>query len=324
LTAELSLEKVLNRLFDLLARVVEYDSVSVFLLQDDDRMEPVAARGGGDVEQIRHSMREVHRPESQRGFWPTDRALIVADTRDHSHWHFYPGTEQVRSWVGAPLLVRGESIGVLNVNSHTPNAYAPQTSELVMAFANQAAVAIQNARLSDRLLELARVDSLTGLINRRHSFEIAEQEFQRARRYKRPLAVIMLDLDHFKRVNDTHGHAVGDEVLQAVAQRCRQNLREIDTLGRYGGEEFLVVMPEVELAHARQAAERLRSCVAGAPLETEIGPVALTISLGVAVLTAAHADLPPLVKAADAALYAAKEGGRNRVVVAGEGSTPEW
>ncbi len=171
-------------------------------------------------------------------------------------------------------------------------------------------------RLSEslaRLEKLATLDGLTGLSNRRHFFELARREFQRSRRFRHPLTAIMLDIDHFKRVNDTHGHGAGDEVLRTLARRCQECLRKVDILGRYGGEEFSILLPESGLEAGLLAAERLQQCIAGAPMQTTAGPLAVTISLGVAPDSPNLPDLEALLDRADAALYAAKRAGRNRV-----------
>jgi len=129
------------------------------------------------------------------------------------------------------------------------------------------------------------VDKMTGLYNRRHFLDLAEHEFARARRLDRPLSAIILDIDHLKQVNDTYGNEVGDQVLTAVAERCRTNLRYVDILGRYGGEEFVFLLPEADLPASNQIAERIRRCIAGTPVSTEIGSIKITSSLGVAYLT---------------------------------------
>ena len=154
---------------------------------------------------------------------------------------------------------------------------------------------------------------LTGLHNRRHFFDLAEYEFRRAQRFGHPLSVIMLDIDHFKQVNDAYGHIVGDQVLRGVAERCREILRDIDLLGRYGGEEFTALLPETRPADARQVAERMRQIVARTAIETESGPVTVTICLGHAIMDEGSHDLDALLDHADQALYQAKNAGRNRV-----------
>ena len=142
--------------------------------------------------------------------------------------------------------------------------------------------------------------------------ELAQREFRRARRHRRPLTAIMLDIDHFKKVNDTYGHAVGDQVLQIIAARCRETVREIDILGRYGGEEFVVLLLETDIDGTCVMAERLRQCVAEPPISTDGGPLVITISLGIAILDKECTDLDNLLRRADQALYVSKRNGRNR------------
>ena len=165
----------------------------------------------------------------------------------------------------------------------------------------------------EEVQRLAITDSLTGLYNRRHFLELAEHELQRARRYRRFLSAIMLDIDHFKQVNDTYGHAAGDHVLKEVADCCRQVMRKEDVLGRYGGEEFVIMLPESNLSATCQVAERLRQSIAQKTIDTEVGPVMVTVSLGVITLGDECSTLETLLAGADQDLYLAKRSGRNRV-----------
>ena len=159
------------------------------------------------------------------------------------------------------------------------------------------------------------IDRLTGLYNRRHFFDLAEYEFARARRLDRPLSAVMLDTDHLKQVNDTYGHDVGDRILAAVAKRCRTNIRYVDIPGRYEGGEFVFLLLEADLPVANQIAERIRCCVAGEPIPTGSGPITITISLGVASITADTPNLSALLERSDKAMHFAKQVGRNRVEV---------
>jgi diguanylate cyclase (GGDEF)-like protein len=129
------------------------------------------------------------------------------------------------------------------------------------------------------------------------------------------MSAIMLDIDHFKKVNDTYGHAAGDEVLRMIAQRCRENLRVVDILGRYGGEEFAIILPETDLTTAHHIAERLRQRLTEKPIITDRLTIAVTISLGVSAAESDTFDVAALLNQADAALYQAKQAGRNRVMV---------
>jgi len=169
-----------------------------------------------------------------------------------------------------------------------------------------------------RLSEMAVTDELTGLANRRTVFGRLGAEFSRARRTGRPLSVIALDIDHFKRINDRFGHAVGDAVLREIAQRMRDSVREYDLVGRIGGEEFLVVSPETERTDARVLAERILATVRDLPIS--VGEVQLDVTASAGVATAGKGDArsDDLVARADDALYSAKERGRDRVVTEGE------
>lgn len=163
----------------------------------------------------------------------------------------------------------------------------------------------------------AQTDVLTGLNNRRHFYEQAEQELLRARRYGQQLALLMLDVDHFKQVNDTYGHYAGDAVLRKLSEVCLHTLREIDIIGRFGGEEFVVLMPQTVLEHAMDAAERLRVALAAAEVVIDSGEtLRFTVSIGVTCLRADDADIDAVLKRADAAMYEAKNAGRNRVCLA--------
>lgn len=167
-----------------------------------------------------------------------------------------------------------------------------------------------------RLQDLAFTDPLTNIYNRRAFFMLAERELARSKRVKRPLAAVMLDIDRFKTINDTFGHAVGDHVLRSVAQCCRGFLRAIDILGRYGGEEFSIVLVEVEPKTAHYVAERLREQIARLTVPITDQQIKITASFGVAVLSPQTATIESLFTQADQALLRAKQEGRNKVVMA--------
>jgi diguanylate cyclase (GGDEF)-like protein len=167
---------------------------------------------------------------------------------------------------------------------------------------------------AEQLHILATVDDLTKVLNRRQFLASLESEFKRAHNQERPLSVMMIDADDFKRVNDQHGHSVGDEVLRAVAERCRSIVRRTDIVGRVGGEEFAAALTDTDLSGAVLTAERLRQQVAEEPFEIGDARLSVTISIGVADRQRADEDAGQLLKYADRALYAAKANGRNQVV----------
>lgn len=167
-------------------------------------------------------------------------------------------------------------------------------------------------RNAEQLERLATIDSMTGLYNRRHFLVLAEVEWSRFQRYHRPLSMLMIDIDYFKSVNDRYGHAVGDQGIKSVATACHEGKRGADSVGRIGGEEFAILLPETDQAQAWILAERIRQQVAGQVLSAQGDEFSLTISVGIAEATASMPDVETLLRAADRALYQAKFDGRNR------------
>jgi diguanylate cyclase (GGDEF)-like protein len=223
------------------------------------------------------------------------------------------------SLIVVPLVFKEHVYGTITVvRDMSEDDFVDTDITLMEEFAAQAAITIRNSELYQETKYLATIDDLTGSFNRRQLFELGERELKRHTRLRHPLAALMFDIDYFKRVNDAHGHAVGDEVLRLLAQRATLQIREIDILGRYGGEEFAVLLPETQLAEALEIAERLRHA-ATEPVIVNGSQLSITISVGV---TEADGDptLSHLLQRADAALYQAKHEGRNRVVVKQGGS----
>jgi diguanylate cyclase (GGDEF)-like protein len=184
---------------------------------------------------------------------------------------------------------------------------------IMSIFAKQIGITLERARLFQEVQSLALTDPLTGLQNRRSLFELGRIEFSRAQRMKRPFSCMMLDIDHFKFINDKHGHQIGDQVLQEFGTRCKAYVREIDLAGRYGGEEFMILLPETDRDMALIVAERFRTLIAENPIQTTVGHLTITVSIGVSMKDEQTLDLDTLVARADQALYIAKHKGRNRV-----------
>ena len=186
----------------------------------------------------------------------------------------------------------------------------PQKSaEVEQAAAGERAVALDEITFA-QMEQLVTSDTLTGLYNRRYLFSLTQIELDQSLRYQHPLSAIMMDIDHFKQVNATYGNPAGDQVLQAMADLCRKSFRKVDTVGRYGGDEFLIILPETSAASALIAAERLRSRISQADIETQAARLQVTVSMGIASLETAAA-LETLVEQADQALAAAKQAGGN-------------
>ncbi len=311
-TSALELDQVMDKILNHLARVVPYDSSVVFLYEGEHHLRAMAGRGLPNPGAVLNHTYAADNPlivELKRQGTP----LILADAQADSRFEKWGAGGYIHGWVGLPLRVHGEPIGYLTMDSARVGAYGPQDAALVQAFADEVAIAIENARLFQQVQRLAITDPLTGLNNRRYFFEAARRELERARRYQSPLSLIMLDIDHFKRVNDTYGHLAGDRVLVAVAARCKEKLREVDISARYGGEEFVFLLPETNLEGAGQVADRLRAVVNDVPIDAGDKKVSISISLGVAELDEECADIQALVRRADQALYKTKETGRGQV-----------
>lgn len=227
----------------------------------------------------------------------------------------YGDKEEVRSILSVPMRLGDKVIGMLSTQSYLPNAYIPEDIHLLEMLASYAAIALDNARLFGEVQKLAITDALTGAYNRRQLFELGQREFNRAHRFDRPFSVILLDIDQFKVVNDTYGHATGDLVLRVMTQRIQETIREIDILARYGGEEFVVLLPETTCTAALSAAERLRNLAGHQPIPTEHGDVVVTVSIGVTEIRPETQDFTALVVRADEAMYDAKKAGRDRIGV---------
>ena len=217
-----------------------------------------------------------------------------------------------------PMLALGETIGVVHLESGETNAFSLDDERQAARVSEQVALAIANARLIKTMESMALTDPLTRLHNARFFDPFLDRELDAARRQDVPLGVIMIDLDHFKVFNDTHGHPASDEALRVFARAALTVLRDSDTLARFGGEEFVFAVRDSDVGATAEVAERIRSAVEGSSVEVGLGRYAsLTASFGVAATTLHRHDRLTLLKSADRALYRAKRQGRNRVVLAG-------
>ncbi|MBI3739454.1 MAG: diguanylate cyclase, partial [Chloroflexi bacterium] len=210
-----------------------------------------------------------------------------------------------------PLLFEDRLLGALWLWG---NDLTRDDLPVMSIFARQMAITLENARLFEEVQNLAITDPLTGLYNRRGLFEIGKIEFARSRRANRPFSAIMVDIDHFKEINDTYGHFTGDRVLQKFARLCRNSIRDVDLVGRYGGEEIVILLPETSLTAGMEVAERLRKRISHAPIKiTDEFSLQITASLGVAQQDENTLSLETLIEHADQSMYIAKRKGRNRV-----------
>jgi diguanylate cyclase (GGDEF)-like protein len=222
--------------------------------------------------------------------------------------------EDAKSLLVLPLLAADEPVGTLTLVARADKRFGKDVREMLAVIANQVAVSLENGFLYRKMETMATTDGLTGLTNHRTFQQRFADMLERAARHNHRVAVLLCDVDHFKKVNDNYGHPIGDEVLRRVARVLQEVPRKIDIPARYGGEEFAVLLDNVDVAQAKQVAERIRIEISRVVVESDKGPLSVTESIGVAAFPDDGRDRATLIERADLALYHAKHTGRNRVV----------
>jgi diguanylate cyclase (GGDEF)-like protein len=293
--------EVMTRTLDGLGRLVEHDAACIYLAEGDAAVRR-AARGG--LEHL--PPRKVKPGEGGLG-----RVLAGIE----------PWASSIdRRSMTVAMRASGVAVGALHIVRSEADTFDDDDRKLAELVAAEAAAAIQNARLYEQTQRLATTDPQTGLFNYRYFHDALRLEVARARRLGYAVGLLMMDVDNFKRINDTYGHPVGDEVLHDIAAVLQQNVRRTDVVVRYGGEEFAIILPGLGLSGVRAVGEKLRRAVRSLrPLERD-GKVAvpITISIGGVSRPASEVDAVALVRDSDAALYEAKRTGKDRVYVAPE------
>lgn len=322
LNSTLEREELLGRVLDELNRLVPSDSTSVQLLEGET-LRIVAGRGfRNPAEVIGKSLPLTE--DVPNLIVIRDRRPLIVDDVHRSYTTFWDRPKEgTRSWLGVPLVSRGKVIGMIALDRYAVNTFTQSEAETALAFANHVAIALENAGRYAETLQQAMTDDLTGLYNRRYFDQELKREVVRSQRYHHPFCLVMTDLDDFKRYNDQYGHPVGDQFLKELAEVMRRVMRPTDTLTRYGGEEFALILPETDASGAMQLAERLRKAVEThrfvAPETGE--PCRVTLSLGVAAYPLHATDARGLIQAADQALLWAKQT-KNRAVLFGSWEEP--
>jgi diguanylate cyclase (GGDEF)-like protein len=308
------LDQIYEQIVGLVAKVIPFENCTIFRYHSDRKQLSPAATRGRQINLMEHVPFE-HGAGLSAYVAGHRKQLFIADvTREPGLLKAELMPPRVRSFVSVPMLVRDNLIGVINVSHSKAGAFSQDEARVLNLLAGQAAMTIEREEMVRSLEQLAITDGLTGVFNHRYFQMRLENEVKRAHRYKLPFALLMIDLDHFKDINDRYGHAVGDVVLSHVAGLLRASVRETDLTARYGGEEFAVVLTQTSLPDAVLTAERLRNAVSELPVHTAEGvALQVTVSIGVAACPDHGDNREALLQASDKALYAAKSAGRNQV-----------
>lgn len=314
ITSTIDLNEVLSRISTVVPTKLNVPKFSLMLLNSEGRLEILKAHPSqAGSPGLTFAMSEGICGRAAT----TGKAVYVPDLETSPLFHIKGagGAKGRGSLLSIPMRHGGELLGVLNFEREQKADFFGDEIEFFTAVADQAAMAVQNARLHAQTVALSVTDPLTGIPNRRYLFDQLDSEIQRANRFGTTFSMLMIDIDHFKHLNDMAGHRAGDEVLKEVSSILKSNVRRVDTLARYGGEEFVILLSQVGREEALEVAEKLRRSVQDAPLEHgSLQPTGrVTISIGVATLPSDATDRDLLVDCSDSALYASKRGGRNRV-----------
>ncbi len=308
----LNSEEVVDEFLNIVQKILGYQFCSIFILNDSNTLsllgeikqgkkikysEPVKKGLSGTLEKVIATGKPV-------------RILDLATAFGHLR-----KSDEFKSLLAVPMISRGKVTGVLSAHSKRLGAFLDQDEKIFSILAGSAALAIENASLHQKTKELTIVDELTGIYNYRYFIRKLSQEIKRAERYKQPLSLLMIDIDWFKRCNDTYGHLFGNKVLKELAKRIKDSVRDVDVVSRYGGEEFAVILPQTNKKDAHMIGERIRHRVESTDFIVEEGElmVKVTVSLGVATHPENGTTSEQLIEKVDQALYLAKGKGKNTV-----------
>lgn len=319
-----SLQELVRLLLAEYKQAFALEFVTLALLDRDGEASAILDRAPAD-ETLDAGLTLLPSPEPLEALYRQSRRPYLGAFAPQHQPYFGAPPGAIASVALLPLMRQGELIGSVHFGSADADRYGPAcATDLLERLAEVVAICLESALAQERLKQAGLTDALTGVQNRRYFEHRCQVEISQARRYKYALACMFLDVDHFKRINDKHGHPSGDDVLRSVAKTITAQLRVGDTIARYGGEEFVILLPQSALNHSQQIAERIRASIEEMSVQAHSGePIKVTISIGLAMLPEGElARQQPqlaerLIAAADQALYQAKNCGRNRVECAG-------
>ena len=310
----LSLEGISAVLVDRLPSVFSIDYFTLFLYDQDKRKLNLMCHNHPEIESsfsIPLSSSPIMEAAVLRGQYIREQ--------DFSTSSYYRGADnplfKKGYFVSIPLMIEKEIVGLLNINDVGQDSFDVGDLDFILNLSEFIAMSISNAVLYEQANKLAVTDGLTGISNRQSVEKSLQIEFERSKRYNSPLSLILLDVDHFKDVNDTYGHQKGDEILIAFASLLKKACRANDIAARYGGEEFLMILPQSNAQGAFKIAERVREEMMKISFTGNESNFAVTVSCGVAEFNKDYESINKLIAAVDQALYEAKNGGRNRTIL---------
>jgi len=318
LNVSLYLDQVLDATMDCVGKIVEPDFVALALYVEETGLSTIERATGEDA--LRMQGKSFSPDECLVGWVTTpERYLFYPDFRSRriqkpTFGKEIPSPRNVGTFFCYPLVSGSDFLGSLTLTFADEHALPDYERNAVMTLARMAATSISNANLHERVAKMATTDGLTGLNNHRYFQERLAERVEEARRHPTKHSLILIDIDHFKQVNDTHGHPVGDEVLRGLAKLLRESVRNVDLAARYGGEEFVLLLTNTDRKGAMLLAERVRKEAKKLKFDGEDGTFAITISLGVATFPDDARSKEAVIERADRALYRAKEQGRDQVV----------
>jgi diguanylate cyclase (GGDEF)-like protein len=314
LVEKLNLNEVVEEILKIVQRMLEYRSFSLFILNPSGLISLL-----GEIKEGEKIIHTKPKEELRKGFLSVAmsrgkpvRIIDLSQEKQHESEN-----NEMKSLMAVPMISRGKVIGVMETRSLRVGAFLEQDEKIFSILAGSAALAIENALLHEKTEDLTIVDELTGLYNYRYFTRKLKTELRRAERYEQPLSLLMIDIDWFKRYNDTYGHLFGNLVLQDLAGRIKESVREVDEVCRYGGEEFVVILPQTKKEDAQMIGERIRQRVGGKEFidDQENARVRITVSIGVATYPENGKTPKELTEKMDQALYLAKGEGKNLVRV---------
>ncbi|MBL7685445.1 MAG: diguanylate cyclase [Deltaproteobacteria bacterium] len=310
-------EELYNVLIDVVVKTLGFQEFALLIFdQSSQRLHVKSAYGFKDNYKVKELNFALGEGISGRVAQKKELIYIPDTSKDETYLHYKGEKMEEGSFLSLPIVGHHRLLGVMNFTRPTTHAFSPMDIKLLTSLGSQLAVAMENSRLYEKTKELSITDELTGLHNRRHFQTMLQMEWKRAKRFQRSLAVLLIDVDHFKKYNDTYGHSEGDRVLEQVSRILEDHVREVDTVARYGGEEFAILLTHANQEEATTVAKKLCELIEKHPFKYEKMENAqqVTISVGVSTYPEDAQNLDDLIDHADIALYEAKGRGRNRVV----------